>query len=195
MFVASSSGRKRLRLEDSILNGHLKHLDATHIFLSTLFSKTLLHSPEPWEGWSRSVISLIHKAGNTGDPKNFRPIALTSSVGKLFHQILSDRITRFVSKSGLIDASTQKAFIRGLSGCLDHNVIMQEVISHCKANKRTAHITFFDLEDAFGSVSHDLIPISLERMHIPENVRAYIVSLYKNLKGKLKTGVWVSDNF
>ena len=100
-----------------------------------------------------------------------------------------------MTKSGLIDTGTQKAFIRGLSGCLDHNVIMQEIISHCKAKKRTVHVTFFDLEDAFGSVSHDLIPVSLERMHIPENVRSYIVSLYKNLRGKVRTGEWVSNNF
>ena len=101
--------------KDGILNGHLRHLDATHIFLATLFSKTLLHSPEPWEGWSQSTISLIHKAGDTTDPKNFRPIALTSTVGKLFHQLLADRISGYVSKSGLIDVNIQKAFMKVLS--------------------------------------------------------------------------------
>ena len=94
--VSSSPG------EDGILIGHLKHLDATHVFLATLFSKTPLRSPEPWDGWSQSVITLIHKAGDTTDPKNFRPIALTSTVGKLFHQLLADRISRFVSSSGLM---------------------------------------------------------------------------------------------
>ena len=72
---------------------------------------------------------------------------------------------------------------------------MQEIIGHCKANKKTVHLTFFDLEDAFGSVSHDLISLSLDRMHIPENVKLYIVSLYKNLKGKVRTGEWVSETF
>ena len=102
--------------EDGILNGHLKHLDSMHIFLSTLFSKTLLQSPDPWEGWSQSTISLIHKAGDTSNPKNFRPIALTSTVGKIFHQILADRISIFLVKEGYIDISTQKAFIAGMSG-------------------------------------------------------------------------------
>ena len=57
-----------------------------------------------------------------------------------------------------------KAFLRKISGCQDHNLIMGEIINHAKANKRTAHMTWFDLEDAFGSVSHDLIPICLDRM-------------------------------
>ena len=36
--------------DDGILNGHLKHLESTHHFLATLFTKTLLSSPHPWEG-------------------------------------------------------------------------------------------------------------------------------------------------
>ena len=82
-----------------------------------------------------------------------------------------------------------------MSGCIDHNVIMQEIIGHCKSSRRTVHITFFDLEDAFGSISHDLIPLSLDRMRIPENVKHYIVSLYRKLKGKVRTGDWVSEQF
>ena len=163
--------------------------------MHALFSKTLLHSPEPWEGWGLSVISLIHKAGDTADPKNFRPIALTSTVGKLYHQILADRISKYLVKTGLIDSSTQKAFISGFSGCLDHNIIMQEIISHCKSNRKTVHVTFFDLEDAFGSVSHDLIPLALDRMHIPGNIKLYIISLYGHLRGRVRTGEGLSELF
>jgi hypothetical protein len=66
--------------DDGLLNGHLKHLDSTHHFLDTLFSKTLLDDPESWSGWGKSNISLIHKSGDTSAPENFRPIALTSVV-------------------------------------------------------------------------------------------------------------------
>ena len=112
--------------EDSILNGHLKHLESTHHFLATLFSKTLLTSPEPWEGWGSSVISLIHKAGETSDPVNFRPIALTSCVGKLFHQVMASRISSFLISNGYLDVKTQKAFMSKISGCRDHALIMNE---------------------------------------------------------------------
>ena len=181
--------------DDGILNGHLKNLESTHHFLATLFTKTLLSSPTPWEGWGASSIVLIHKAGDTGDPSNFRPIALTSCVGKVFHQILSDRISGFLVANGFLDPETQKAFLRRLSGCQDHNLILGEVINDAKANKRTVHVTWFDLEDAFGSVSHDLIPVCLERMHLPANVRTYISSLYGNLSGKVRTSDWVSEEF
>ena len=110
--------------DDGILNGHLKNLESTHHFLATLFTKTLLSSPTPWEGWSASTIVLIHKKGETGEPSNFRPIALTSCVGKLFHQILSDRICRFLVGNSFLDSETQKAFLRKISGCQDHNLVM-----------------------------------------------------------------------
>ena len=181
--------------DDGILNGHLKNLESTHHFLATLFTKTLLTSPTPWEGWGASSIVLIHKAGDTGDPSNFRPIALTSCVGKLFHQILSERISKYLVSNGFLDSETQKAFLSKISGCEDHNLVMGEIINHAKFHHRTVHVTWFDLEDAFGSVSHDLIPICLDRMKIPVNVRDYIVSLYGNLKGKIRTSDWISEEF
>ena len=97
----------------------------------------------------------LHKAGETSDPVNFRPIALTSNVGKLFHQILSNRISGFLMNKGFIDATTQKAFLSKINGCQDHNLILMEVLNHSRAHKKTVHVTWFDLEDAFGSISHD----------------------------------------
>ena len=130
-----------------------------------------------------------------GEPSNFHPIALTSCVGKIFHQILSERITSFLVRNGYIDSELQKAFINKISGCQDHNLVLGEIINHAKGKKRTLHITWFDLEDAFGSVSHDLIPICLSRMNLPQNVQDYIVSLYASLRGKIRTSDWISEEF
>ena len=94
-----------------------------------------------------------------------------------------------------LDSETQKAFLRKISGCQDHNLVLGEIINHAKSNNRTVHVTWFDLEDAFGSVSHDLISISLDRMKLPANVKDYIVSLYGNLRGKIRTSNWVSKEF
>ena len=59
--------------DDGILNGHLKNLESTHHFLATLFTKTLLSSPTPWEGWGLSSIVLIHKGGTPGSLQIFVP--------------------------------------------------------------------------------------------------------------------------
>ena len=108
---------------------------------------------------------------------------------------MSERISKYLVGNGYIDVNTQKAFVGGLSGCEDHNLVMGEVINHAKTNGRTAHITWFDLEDAFGSVSHELIQICMDRMHLPAEVKGYIISLYEKLRGKVRTSKWFSEEF
>ena len=72
---------------------------------------------------------------------------------------------------------------------------MNEVIKHAKHNKKTAHITFFDLEDAFGAVPHELIFHSLERNHFPQNLQTYFKHLYRNARSKVITSTFQSDVF
>ena len=101
-------------------------------------------------------------------------IALSSVFGKTFHQILASRTTDCLTENNFIDSSVQKAFIRGINGVIEHNQVLGEITCHAKRNNRTCHITFFDLEDAFGSVHHDLISHSLSRFHFPPAVKTYV---------------------
>jgi hypothetical protein len=49
--------------------------------LSKLFNFCLSHGKYP-QSWADGYISVIHKSGNAADPKNYRGITITSSVGK-----------------------------------------------------------------------------------------------------------------
>ena len=82
-------------------------------------------------------------------------IALSNTLGKVFHLLLSKRTTTFLTENKLIDPSIQKAFLPGISGCTEHNAVMDEIIQDVRKKKKTLHITFFDLEDAFGAVPHE----------------------------------------
>ena len=83
--------------------------------------------------------------------------------------------------------NTQKAFLKGVNGCLEHVEIMQEIIQDAKNKRRTVHVSWYDLEDAFGSVSHVLIDHCLSYYHVPSQVKRYILDLYGKLKGKIVT--------
>lgn len=180
--------------DDGILYGLLRRLPSTHHFLATLFSKQL-HFGDPPETWSHCRISLIHKGGDTNDPSNFRMISLTSCVSKLFHQILADRTIEYLIANKLIDNETQKAFLPGISGCIDHTLCLREIIAHARHVKRTAHITFFDLADAFGSVNHEMMLHTLERNGIPPPIVNYVTNLYSRLSGYVQGPDWRSDKF
>ena len=103
--------------EDNITYGILAKLSSTHHFLATLFSKLLLTNDPP-DMWSSSKVILIHKKGDTNDPGNFRMIALTSCVEKLYHQLRANRIIDFLTTNQLLDPDTQKAFIPKVNGCV-----------------------------------------------------------------------------
>ena len=50
--------------------------------------------------------------------QNFRPIALTSCVGKLYTTLLKDRWLRFMLVNNYLNTSVQKAFILGIPAAL-----------------------------------------------------------------------------
>jgi hypothetical protein len=54
---------------------------------------------------------------------------------------------------------------------------------------------FFDLADAFGSVSYDLIKICLETFRFPPQIVSYFVNVYSQLNGSVLTKDWQSENF
>ena len=75
--------------------------------------------PSPWK---MGVIRLISKSAAIQDPhllSNFRPIALTSCVGKLFTTLMKNRWLQFMVANNYLDSSVQKAFLPGIPGCLE----------------------------------------------------------------------------
>ena len=83
----------------------------------------------------------------------------------------------------------------GINGTIEHNVVLEEIISQAKTNKITVHITFLDLEVAFGSVTHPLIMHILKRFHVPAEIQFYINTLYINQFSRVFTDNFSTDGF
>ena len=179
---------------DGIPYSILLKFPCIHHTLATLFNKVLVHGSPP-RSWSESVIKLLHKSGSTDDPTNFRMIALTNCIGKVYHLILANRFTNYLLDNNLIDATMQKAFLPGINGCVEHNIILDEIVKDAKIRKKTVHITFFDLADAFGSVPHNLIIDSLQRNHFPPEIVQYIHQFYSNIQATVHSKNFKSDIF
>ena len=169
--------------EDGIVYEYLQKMPYIHKVLATVFTR-IRDTGEAPNSWAKSNIILIKKDENDpdDDPTSFRMIELTLNTGKLYHTLEAQRTINFMVENKYLDPTAQKAYIEGVNGCIEHVTVVQEVIHHSKLNHTTSHITWFDLQDAFGSVPHMLIEIVAEHYHLPTQITRYIMSLYSKLE-------------
>lgn len=84
----------------------------TLVRVQNLFNESLKQAILPL-GWKKSkIIMLRKKAENINDPTNYRPISLTSCLGKLLERIICARIMNFLKPhigQGAIRFQSQKA--------------------------------------------------------------------------------------
>ena len=94
---------------------------------------------------------LVHKNGDASLPSNFRPIALTSAIGKLFHKIIAThRLERYIIDNDFIDVKIQKGFLSGISGVLEHILSLNTIMENAKQHHNPLYVSFLDLKNAFG---------------------------------------------
>ena len=83
------------------------------------------------EQWKTASVKLLGKQAAQDDPSvpsNFRPIALTSCVGKLLTTILWNRWLSFMITNNYFDHSVPKAFMPKTPGCIEHHLKLASVI-------------------------------------------------------------------
>ena len=136
---------------------HLKQLPCTHLILATLYSKILLTQHKCPPSWCIGKMILLHKKGPEHNTANYRPIALMSTIGKLFNKILANCLENYLLAYHFMSTTTQKGFLTGISGTMEHILATIAILENAKSLGLPLNITFLDLSNAFGSISHQLI--------------------------------------
>ena len=137
----------------------------------------------------------MSKEEDCSHPSLFRPIALTNCDGKIFFSVVSERLQLYFVNNSYIDRSIQKGFLFGLPGCLEHSFSLNETVSEAYKHYRQVIISWIDLENAFGSIPHNLIQFALEWYHVPVVIRRLIFMYYERLSAIIKTKNWKSEIF
>ena len=145
--------------------------------------------------WQMAVIILLSKTDELADPVHFRPIALTNTDAKIFFTILQKRFTAFMMSNAFFSVSVQKAFLPGISGCIEHNQLLYDVLRQAKAAQRRICVSWLDMMNAYGSVRHNLIGTALAYYHFPEEFIELVFSYYDRLVAKVSTDTWETDTF
>ena len=123
---------------------------------------------------------LIPKTDNSRNLEDFRDITLFNAFIKVMFGIWSRRVNQFMVKNGFIDTGVQKGFIPKVSGCVEHNQTLHDILRADKRGGKSVQVSFLDLKNAFGSVKHNLIVAALRWYHIPDHMISLLKRLYSD---------------
>uniref|UniRef100_A0A914Q7V0 Reverse transcriptase domain-containing protein n=1 Tax=Panagrolaimus davidi TaxID=227884 RepID=A0A914Q7V0_9BILA len=162
---------------DSITYAAIKKYDPSGVIITALFNavKRLKHIPQ---AWNKSSTILIFKKGDANDIKNWRPIALSNTISKLYSSTIAKRIQSWAIRNKIISPS-QKGFMP-FEGCLEHSFEIQTIIQHAKRNKNEVIVAWLDLYNAFGNLPHSSLFQSLEMAGLSPETIDEIKLLYAN---------------
>ncbi|GMO19738.1 MAG: hypothetical protein Ta2E_10790 [Mycoplasmoidaceae bacterium] len=160
-----------------------------------ILMKTIFQSGVAPADWNKARTILLYKGGETNDLRNWRPITITSIV----YRIVFCRINQsahWIHKMNNLNIcdKSQKGFIPGKSGCIEHTAIANAIINDAVNNKKTLIIASLDLRDAFGSVPHNLIERNITDMGFPRKVIRIVMNTYRNASIQIQTRKGYSEN-
>ena len=136
---------------DKIHNEMLQNLGSKGMALVlNLFNRTWKEGCLP-KAWKLATITPILKKGKTANnPKSFRPISLTSCLGKLCERIMNSRLYWWLESSGLI--SQFQAGFRRKSRTEDQLFrFTQKVLDGFQKGHQTTAV-FIDLQQAYDRI-------------------------------------------
>ena len=138
--------------------------------------------------WSDIRVRMVPK-GKNKDPKlwsSFRPISISSCIGKLFNGVIERVMSKHLISNGLLDTDIQKGFLRRISGVTDHIQALWHCATH-STRSNPLHVLLVDLASAFNTVPHHKLWALLAHYKVHPPVISYLVRLYGQSTMHIKT--------
>ena len=110
--------------------------------MQTLFNN-VLNTEMTSSSWAEAILVLFHKKGHKNDPANYRGIALTNTISKIFTHILHERLLNWTKKYNILP-EIQGGF-RPERSCLENMYILQSAIHfRLRIDKGHVYAIFID---------------------------------------------------
>ena len=145
-----------------------------HYLLGVCFSAILIHGYLPQGLMDTKIIPLVkNKCGKLSDKNNYRPVAISNSVSKVFELILLDRCEEYLWTSG-----NQFGFKANHSTemCI---YALHEFIDYYRSRSTNVYVTFLDASKAFDRINHWLLFDKLLKREMPCYIVRILVYWYR----------------
>ncbi|MCP4159887.1 MAG: RNA-directed DNA polymerase, partial [Deltaproteobacteria bacterium] len=132
------------------------------------------------DSWKESDIKWIYKKGNQLNMANYRPIALSNTISKLFIRILTDRLMKLTEAARLI-RDEQQGF-RPDRSCSAAVLILKTLLARATIKKEPMYMACLDISKAYDNVNHQRLWEICEKMGIKGEWLDCMKELYKDNK-------------
>ena len=175
-------------------SGGVDDLDSTYIKnsmdglirpLTILFKKSIQKGEIP-EGWKEANITAIHKKGSKKSAANYRPVSLTSHIGKLLEKIIKEELVSYLEHNKLI-YETQHGF-RSNKSCLTNLLEFLEAVADEIDQGRPVDILYLDFRKAFDSVPHERLLLKLQAIGVKGKLLEWIREWLRGRRQRVVTG-------
>ena len=139
--------------------------------LVTLFNRSLETGVVP-QDWREANVTPLFKKGATSKPGNYRPVSLTSVVGKLLESIIVDKLTDHLEGNNLLKNS-QHGFRRHRSCLTNLLEFFHEVFTEhdrCKA----VDVIYMDFQKAFDKVPFRRLMLKVRALGVEGEISRWI---------------------
>jgi len=97
-------------------------------------------------------VTSIYKKGRKEDPRNYRPVSLTSLPGKIMEQFILSALSGHV-KDNLGIRPKQHGFMKGRS-CLTNLSSFYDQVTHLVDEGKAVDVVYLEFSKAFDTVPH-----------------------------------------
>lgn len=131
-----------------------------------------------------ALITPVYKRGPPLEPANYRPIAVTEPVARLYAKLLNKRITTYLEEAEL-RSPTQAGFRPGYR--TDHQIFaLSHFLLTARAARAPLFACFLDLKGAYDHVRRDYLWVAMERCGLGPKVVSAVQALYASASVAIK---------
>ena len=124
------------------------------------------------------IITPVHKGGNKNEPKNYRPISLTSHIIKTFERVVARKLANFLENRNLMNEG-QHGFRRGRS-CQSQLLNHYQSLLKLMEDGEAVDVVYLDFAKAFDKVDHGVLLRKLRRLGIGGRLLKWIQNFLTN---------------
>ena len=150
--------------------------------LTALFKNSVTRGEVPGD-WRDANVTPIHKKGSKAKPENYRPVSLTSVVGKLLESIVKENVVQHLDKFNLINSS-QHGFTTGRS-CLTNLLDFLENATKELDEDKALDLVYLDFAKAFDKVPYCRLFKKIEAHGIGGSVLNWVQSWLRDRRQRV----------